>query len=271
MPDVAARHFDAARRDRADGRHPAEDAEGGTARRCCTSFDEHYMRDKDAACAGGAHHPAAAREALRLPLRHRDEHDADVRALRARPAASAPLPLAADRRSTGRRRSRGLPAGATPSRRERPRRRRAAHRRRRRAAKLDELGAENALRAVDDVVLAPRGVDKLLELARELCEAAGVPRRWRTTRSSRRCCVQCAACMKAIAACSANGRLDAFVQSTDKPILHGARRHRDLRRWWRARAFRRRPPQVGRHHARNASLIIQMSGRDVSTTAASSC
>ena len=60
---------------------------------------------------------------------------------------------------------------------------------------------------------APRGVDKLLEVAR-LCETAQVPHITNNAYG-----VQCATCMKAIAAASRHGRLDAFIQSTDKNFL----------------------------------------------------
>ena len=80
--------------------------------------------------------------------------------------------------------------------------------------RIEEVGARNVLCVLSTTsCFAPRGVDKLLELSR-LCEAAGVPHVANNAYG-----VQCAACMKAIAACSANGRLDAFVQSTDKLSL----------------------------------------------------
>jgi len=60
---------------------------------------------------------------------------------------------------------------------------------------------------------APRGVDKLLELGR-LCAEQEVAHIANNAYG-----VQCAACMKAIAAASKHGRLDAFIQSTDKNFL----------------------------------------------------
>ncbi len=60
---------------------------------------------------------------------------------------------------------------------------------------------------------APRAVDRLLDVAR-LCDAAEVPHVANNAYG-----LQCALCMRAIAAASRHGRLDAFVQSTDKNFL----------------------------------------------------
>lgn len=60
---------------------------------------------------------------------------------------------------------------------------------------------------------APRGVDKLLDISR-ICSELQVPHVVNNAYG-----VQCAGCMKAIAAASRHGRLDLFIQSTDKNFL----------------------------------------------------
>lgn len=81
-------------------------------------------------------------------------------------------------------------------------------------AKLEELGAANVLCVLSTTsCFAPRAVEKLLPIGR-LCRDADVPHIANNAYG-----VQCAACMKAIAAASRHGRLDAFVQSTDKNFL----------------------------------------------------
>ena len=81
-------------------------------------------------------------------------------------------------------------------------------------ARIDEVGAECVLCVLSTTsCFAPRGVDKLLELGR-LCADASVPHVANNAYG-----VQCTACMKAIAAASRHGRLDAFIQSTDKNFL----------------------------------------------------
>ena len=80
--------------------------------------------------------------------------------------------------------------------------------------RIAEVGAENVLCVLSTTsCFAPRGVDKLLDLAR-LCAELDVPHVCNNAYG-----VQCKLCMKAIAAASRHGRLDAFVQSTDKNFL----------------------------------------------------
>lgn len=82
------------------------------------------------------------------------------------------------------------------------------------AARLAEVGASNVLCVLSTTsCFAPRGIEKLLEVAR-LCAGADVPHLANNAYG-----VQCAACMKAIATASRHARLDAFVQSTDKNFL----------------------------------------------------
>jgi O-phospho-L-seryl-tRNASec:L-selenocysteinyl-tRNA synthase len=82
------------------------------------------------------------------------------------------------------------------------------------AARLAEVGASNVLCVLSTTsCFAPRGIEKLLEVAR-LCAAADVPHLANNAYG-----VQCAVCMKAIATASRHARLDAFVQSTDKNFL----------------------------------------------------
>ena len=80
--------------------------------------------------------------------------------------------------------------------------------------RIAEVGAERVLCVLSTTsCFAPRGVDKLLDLAR-LCAVQGVPHVANNAYG-----VQCKQCMKAIASASRHGRLDAFVQSTDKNFL----------------------------------------------------
>mmetsp|Transcript_12871 Transcript_12871/g.27425 ORF Transcript_12871/g.27425 Transcript_12871/m.27425 type:complete len:511 (+) Transcript_12871:336-1868(+) len=82
------------------------------------------------------------------------------------------------------------------------------------ARRMEELGVSRVLCVLSTTsCFAPRGVEKLLELAR-LCDAQGVPHVANNAYG-----VQCEMCMKAISAASRHGRLDAFVQSTDKNFL----------------------------------------------------
>jgi len=81
-------------------------------------------------------------------------------------------------------------------------------------AKLVELGAKNVLCILSTTsCFAPRGFEKLLDVGR-LAKEHGVPHVANNAYG-----VQCAGCMKAIASASRHGRLDAFVQSTDKNFL----------------------------------------------------
>ena len=81
-------------------------------------------------------------------------------------------------------------------------------------AKVAELGAENVLCVLATTsCFAPRGVDKLLEIAR-LCKEQQVPHLVNNAYG-----VQCEKCMKALTAASRHGRLDLFIQSTDKNFL----------------------------------------------------
>mmetsp|Transcript_16380 Transcript_16380/g.53422 ORF Transcript_16380/g.53422 Transcript_16380/m.53422 type:complete len:398 (+) Transcript_16380:820-2013(+) len=82
------------------------------------------------------------------------------------------------------------------------------------AAKLSEIGADDVLCVLTTTsCFAPRGVDKLLDVAR-LCAEQGVPHLCNNAYG-----VQCDRCMKAIASASRHGRLDCFIQSTDKNFL----------------------------------------------------
>ena len=82
------------------------------------------------------------------------------------------------------------------------------------AARIREVGASQVLCVLSTTsCFAPRGVDKLLELGR-LCAELGVPHVANNAYG-----VQCAQCMKAITSASRHGRLDAFIQSTDKNFL----------------------------------------------------
>ena len=77
-----------------------------------------------------------------------------------------------------------------------------------------EVGAENVLCVLSTTsCFAPRGVDKLLDLGR-LCSELDVPHICNNAYG-----VQCKQCMKGISSASRHGRLDAFVQSTDKNFL----------------------------------------------------
>ena len=77
-----------------------------------------------------------------------------------------------------------------------------------------EVGAENVLCVLSTTsCFAPRGVDKLLDLGR-LCLELDVPHICNNAYG-----VQCKQCMKGISSASRHGRLDAFVQSTDKNFL----------------------------------------------------
>lgn len=81
-------------------------------------------------------------------------------------------------------------------------------------AMLDQLGPHNVLCVLSTTsCFAPRGVDKLLELGRHAHEL-NVPHI-----SNNAYGVQCPQCMRAIASASKHGRLDAFLQSTDKNFL----------------------------------------------------
>jgi len=81
-------------------------------------------------------------------------------------------------------------------------------------ARIEEVGAEHVLCVLSTTsCFAPRGIDKLLDLGR-LCAEMGVPHIANNAYG-----VQCTQCMKAIAAASKHGRLDAFIQSTDKNFL----------------------------------------------------
>eukprot|EP00908_Phaeocystis_cordata_P025735 Transcript_8215.p2 GENE.Transcript_8215~~Transcript_8215.p2 ORF type:complete len:477 (+),score=137.60 Transcript_8215:52-1431(+) len=80
--------------------------------------------------------------------------------------------------------------------------------------RIASLGAEQVLCVLATTsCFAPRGVDKLLELSR-LCAEQEVPHLVNNAYG-----VQCANCMKAIAVASKHGRLDVFIQSTDKNFL----------------------------------------------------
>ena len=82
------------------------------------------------------------------------------------------------------------------------------------AARIAEVGAANVLCVLTTTsCFAPRGVDKLLDVAR-LCAEHGVPHIANNAYG-----IQCKLCMKAINAASRHGRLDAFIQSTDKNFL----------------------------------------------------
>ena len=81
-------------------------------------------------------------------------------------------------------------------------------------ARIVEVGASEVLCVLSTTsCFAPRGVDKLLELGR-LCAEVEVPHVANNAYG-----VQCPSSMKAIAAASRHGRLDAFIQSTDKNFL----------------------------------------------------
>lgn len=80
--------------------------------------------------------------------------------------------------------------------------------------RIAEVGASNVLCVLSTTsCFAPRGVDKLLDIGR-LCAELDVPHVCNNAYG-----VQCKLCMKAIAAASKHGRLDAFIQSTDKNFL----------------------------------------------------
>ena len=82
------------------------------------------------------------------------------------------------------------------------------------AAKTAEVGADRVLCVLSTTsCFAPRGIEKLLEVAR-LCHEVDIPHIVNNAYG-----VQCSACMKAIATASRHARLDAFVQSTDKNFL----------------------------------------------------
>lgn len=82
------------------------------------------------------------------------------------------------------------------------------------AARIAEVGAANVLCVLTTTsCFAPRGVDKLLDVAR-LCAEHGVPHIANNAYG-----IQCKLCMKAINAASRHGRLDAYIQSTDKNFL----------------------------------------------------
>mmetsp|Transcript_23104 Transcript_23104/g.72620 ORF Transcript_23104/g.72620 Transcript_23104/m.72620 type:complete len:621 (-) Transcript_23104:113-1975(-) len=82
------------------------------------------------------------------------------------------------------------------------------------AAKLSEIGAADVLCVLTTTsCFAPRAVEKLLDVAR-LCAEQGVPHLCNNAYG-----VQCDRCMKAIASASRHGRLDCFIQSTDKNFL----------------------------------------------------
>ena len=81
-------------------------------------------------------------------------------------------------------------------------------------ARIAEVGAENVLCVLTTTsCFAPRGVDRLLDVAR-LCADLRVPHITNNAYG-----IQCKLCMKAIAAASRHGRLDGFIQSTDKNFL----------------------------------------------------
>ncbi len=81
-------------------------------------------------------------------------------------------------------------------------------------AAIERVGAASVLCVLSTTsCFAPLGVEKLLELSR-ICEALGVAHVANNAYG-----VQCRACMKAIASASRHGRLDAFIQSSDKNFL----------------------------------------------------
>jgi O-phospho-L-seryl-tRNASec:L-selenocysteinyl-tRNA synthase len=83
----------------------------------------------------------------------------------------------------------------------------------RRAGRIAEVGASNVLCVLTTTsCFAPRGVDKLLEVARH-CAEIDVPHITNNAYG-----VQCKLCMKAISAASRHGRLDGYIQSTDKNV-----------------------------------------------------
>ena len=81
------------------------------------------------------------------------------------------------------------------------------------AGRIADVGASNVLCVLTTTsCFAPRGVDKLLEVARH-CAELEVPHITNNAYG-----VQCKLCMKAISAASRHGRLDGYIQSTDKNV-----------------------------------------------------